>query len=888
MAGNNPSVGTGTWTRISTNNGGIAAISPNQFNTSVTGFAFTGDTAVYRWRIANSPCPNSDDYVTLKRVTCPLDADFSASQTNFCGTTANVTFTDLSTAQSTTITQWDWTFTGGSPSSFSGQFPPVIAYTAPGVYNVSLLVTDNTAATDLQTNAGYIVITAFPGTPGAISGSTTVCAGQTSVNYSVAQISAATSYNWTVPSGASITSGQGTANIVVDFGIATTSGNITVNGVNSCGNGPTGFQLITVNPLPANTGVITGPGSVCAGQIGVNFSVPAINNSTGYNWTLPVGASITSGNNTPNIVVSFATNSTSGTVNVVGTNSCGSGTSASGYLLSVNPLPDAAGAITGPSVVCEGDTAAYSIAPLGSTNSYNWTIPSGSVIVAGSGTNTILVYFAPGSISGNVVVNGVNTCGNGNNASLGVTVNPLPLAATAVVGSTTVCAGDNSEIYFVSSILNASGYNWTLPPGVIITNGNNTNAIVVSFSPTAVSGTITVYGTNSCGNGTSSSVNITVSPLPDSAGVITGNDTVCQGQLAEVYSVPTIGNATGYNWTLPGGASIVSGNNTNSITVDYSVLATSGWITVIGTNSCGNGLDVDSFYVTVNPLPDAAGIITGDSSIQICPMQTGVVYTIPVVANASGYNWVLPAGANIVSGNNTNSITVDYLTGASTGNITVTPTNACGTGTPSTIVIIVDTVTVSTICLVTVDSLSNYNQVAWDKPLTTQIDSFRIYREISSSFVHIGSVAYSAYSVYKDSIYVVPPANPNTTNYRYKISSVDSCGNESEIGSHHRTIFLQSNVGVGGEINLNWVSYEGSTVLQYYIYRDTTGTGTLQLYDSVPGANFVYTDNFPPSLITTVRYVLGVEWGVVCNPSQRLSGPDVNLMAGINNNQTKI
>lgn len=887
LAGNNPSSGAGTWTRIATNNPAITISNPTLFNTSVNNFTLVGDTAVFRWRIANAPCPNSDDFIIVRRVNCPLNADFTANQTSFCGTTANVTFTDLSTAQSTTITTWQWTFTGGSPANFNGQNPPVIAYTAPGTYQVSLQITDNTMATDIETRAAYITITALPGTPGAISGNTTVCAGQTSVNYSVSPIANATTHNWTVPVGASIVSGQGTSNIVVDFGPTTTSGNITVTGNNSCGNGSTGFQLITVNPLPSNTGVITGPGSVCAGQTGVNFSVPAINNATGYNWTLPSGATITAGNNTPNITVSFASNAISGTVNVVGTNSCGSGSSSSGYLLTVNPLPDAAGAITGPAVVCEGDTAAYSITALASTNSYNWTLPSGATIISGTGTNSIVVYFAPGSISGNVSVNGVNTCGNGNAAQIAVTVNPLPGNATAVVGSSTVCAGDNSEIYFVSAIPNATGYNWTLPQGFTITNGNNTNAIVVSISPTASSGTITVYGTNNCGSGVASSANVTVNPLPDSAGVIAGPDTVCQGQTAVIYTVPSITNATGYNWTLPGGATIVSGNNTNSITVDFSVLATGGYITVVGTNACGDGLSVDSFPLTVNPLPDAAGVIVGDSSIQICPMQTGVVYTIPPVANATGYNWSLPSGATIISGNNTNSITVDFQVGASPGNITVTPVNGCGSGNASTHVISVDTVQPAYICLATVDSLSLYNQVVWDKPVSTQIDSFRIYREIMSGFVHIGSVAYSDYSVYKDSIYLSPPADPNSTNYRYKISAIDSCGNESEIGGHHRTIFLQSNIGVGPVINLNWIQYEGAPVIQYYIYRDTLGSGMFQLYDSVPGANSVYTDNFPPSTITTVRYVLGVQWGVTCNPTLRPTN-NPNVLAAINNTKSNI
>ncbi len=55
--------------------------------------------------------------------------------------------------------------------------------------------------------------------------------------------------------------------------------------------------------------------------------------------------------------------------------------------------------------------------------------------------------------------------------------------------------------------------------------------------------------------------------------------------------------------------------------------------------------------------------------------QNGVVYS---VTNNSGstYNWTVPAGASIVSGQGTNSITVNF--GSSSGDVIVTETNAGG------------------------------------------------------------------------------------------------------------------------------------------------------------------------------------------------------------------
>ena len=132
------------------------------------------------------------------------------------------------------------------------------------------------------------------------------------------------------------------------------------------------------------------------------------------------------------------------------------------------------------------------------------------------------------------------------------------------------------------------------------------------------------------------------SPGPDNAGTISGTTTVCQGQSGVTYSVPAVGNATGYNWTLPSGATIASGANTNSITVNFSAGASSGNITVFGTNDCGNG-GASSLYITVNSIPAAAGAITGTSPV--CQGQTNVLILFPLfrgLPDITGhYLWVL-------------------------------------------------------------------------------------------------------------------------------------------------------------------------------------------------------------------------------------------------------
>jgi hypothetical protein len=86
---------------------------------------------------------------------------------------------------------------------------------------------------------------------------------------------------------------------------------------------------------------------------------------------------------------------------------------------------------------------------------------------------------------------------------------------TSVYGSSAVCQGQTGEEYLVGPVMNATGYVWTLPEGAFIITGLNTNAITVDFSDTAVSGNISVYGTNDCSSGPVSELAVTVNELPD-------------------------------------------------------------------------------------------------------------------------------------------------------------------------------------------------------------------------------------------------------------------------------------------------------------------------------------------------------------------------------------
>lgn len=163
---------------------------------------------------------------------------------------------------------------------------------------------------------------ALPAAAGPISGPTSVCTNNTE-SYSVAMITGASSYVWTVPSGATITSGQGMTMINVSFGASASSGNVSVYGTNSAGNGIPSNLAVTVNSVPLTPSAPTGPAMVDLNQIGSsNYSTTSA--ATSCLWQIsPVSAGTIAGTTSTATVTWNANFTGTAEISVKGLNSCG-------------------------------------------------------------------------------------------------------------------------------------------------------------------------------------------------------------------------------------------------------------------------------------------------------------------------------------------------------------------------------------------------------------------------------------------------------------------------------------------------------------------------------------------------------------------------------------
>ena len=146
-----------------------------------------------------------------------------------------------------------------------------------------------------------------------------------------------------------------------------------------------------------------------------------------------------------------------------------------------------------------------------------------------------------------------------------------------------------------------------------------------------------------------------------------------------------------------------------------------------------------------------------------------------------------------------------------------------------------------TICMVT--NNNNLNKVIWDQVSSQNIKTYRIYKQNSLN---------SQYQLYNQqdakelSEFVDLNSKPYSQLDRYRISYVDSCGNESQLSNTHTTMLLSSNVGINGTVNLSWNAYEGFDYPNFEIWRSTDGVNFIKI-GAVANNSYAYIDNNAPT-----------------------------------------
>ena len=317
----------------------------------------------------------------------------------------------------------------------------------------------------------------------------------------------------------------------------------------------------------ASFGTFTGAGAPCYTLQTLAYVVNEVSCYGGANGSASV--TVTGGTGihtyqwgtTPVQTTQTAVGLAAGTYIVQVTDSLGCSTSAS---VVINQPAQWWAGVSGPANACSHVAGNLYTTETGMTN-YDWTVSAGGTIISGAATNTIAVTWnTTGAHSVSATYSTQQGCSPVSATVFDVTVTSAPAIAGNITGAAALCSGSQAVSYTIEPIAGALDYIWTLPAGTSIVSGAGTPAITVDFAINAISGIITVHGSNLCGDGLAHEFPVVVNPIPATPLAAAVENTLS--------STAPLGNQWYYTSTAGGAGTVLTGANNQTY-----VATQNGW-----------------------------------------------------------------------------------------------------------------------------------------------------------------------------------------------------------------------------------------------------------------------------------------------------------------------
>ncbi|MCF8226739.1 MAG: immunoglobulin domain-containing protein [Bacteroidales bacterium] len=382
----------------------------------------------------------------------------------------------------------------------------------------------------------------------------------------------------------------------------------------------------------------------CEGS-SIILSVTASGENLSYQWqkdntNLSDGGNI-GGATAKNLIINNASLSDEGTYKSIVTGDCGPLNSRDvtvlvnrNTVITQQPVAD---------TVCEGADVTLSVSATGEALTYQWYLDGLAIQDTGRYTGaedaTLTISQVTNAYEGTYTCRVAGACGSEITSNTSVVVYKQTFL-TSEPPSTSLCAGEFA-VFRVTATGENLTYQWR-KNGTDLSDGGNifgatTNSLTVNNATTADNGNYTCVVTGECGPRTSNDAQLIVSDFPDDAGTISGMTSVCQGDSGILYSIPLIANADYYDWNVPGGVTITSGDSTQSILVEFELYQNGGNITVRGMSACGAGGVSAPLTVVASQIPEA----NAGSDQYVCADTTTLNATDPVIGNGK---WTVQIG----------------------------------------------------------------------------------------------------------------------------------------------------------------------------------------------------------------------------------------------------
>ncbi|MBU2913443.1 T9SS type A sorting domain-containing protein [Reichenbachiella agariperforans] len=401
------------------------------------------------------------------------------------------------------------------------------------------------------------------------------------------------------------------------------------------------------------------------------------------------------------------------------------------------------------------------------------------------------------------------------------------------------CQSDTVVLQYSNKLLDGLALTWNLDGGQILENIQD-SLLKVKWPSFGIKEISLEAIHNGCTNTTTQSINIIKTPTTD----FSVQSYICHGETAFISYIGNGADTATYSWDFDGGT-IISGDDTEPFEISWDSYGTKNLSLRIFENGCSSETAIQT--IEYNEYPN----LSFEAKESVCYNEN---YQIDFVgSNYTDVSWDFN-GANIISGSGTGPYLLNWNNSGQKYINFSAFNNGCLADT--TIVINIPSQPYTPeICMVTVDEESSKNMLIWSYELET-VNQFGIYRETNVS---------GGYSLVEfvdggmSNSYIDTQSSPEQQSNRYKITSLDSCGTETDLSSYHKTIHLTINKGLGTSWNLIWDAYEGFSFGTYRIYRSLDGDG-FEVLTEIASNLSSYTD----SDVTTSDVAYQIE---VLNPN---------------------
>jgi PKD repeat protein len=403
---------------------------------------------------------------------------------------------------------------------------------------------------------------------------------------------------------------------------------------------------------------------VCAGGV-VNY-INQSSAATSWSWTFESGTPATSTDENPTI-----TYNTTGTFDVTLEVSDGTTTNTDyrENYITVTDIPVQPDTPDGPIEACTSGEYTYTTLSVSMADSYLWEVlPSDAGVITGTGISAIYTSSDTWTGTYTVKVSATNSCGTSTwSTELSCTLDLSP-TVFFLSGTGSYCEGGSGMEVTLDGSETGVDYELffeNISTSTIIAGTGSS----ISFGFHTDEGLYTVEGfTSSCTELMFGEAYISIEYTPATGSQPTGTDVVCPGSTTD-YQTEPIPEADVITWVLsPSNAGVIIGSGEN-ISIEWSATYNGlAYLSVYGSNDCGDGSPSDDLVIDVLSLPQPE--INGET--MVCEDHENIYSTIETPG--STYTWEIEGG-NITSGTGTSEITILWTT-IGTGTILVTEISA--------------------------------------------------------------------------------------------------------------------------------------------------------------------------------------------------------------------